>query len=103
MAVKAGNYYKLKVPEWTQTVGQGEPPKAMTVSINDKIYSIPFGQLYKASATCDTENKIGNLDAKPYPLLHVDFITNNESQFEEINNSDSDSTTTNTGDNGNGK
>ena len=82
--MKSGDYVKLKMPERTSTVGQGEHPKGMTVSANGEIYFLSYGAVFKISKTADPKNKIGSLAQKPYPLLHLEFVEEFIDQFETI-------------------
>ena len=82
--IAAGKFYKLLKPEWSLTHGQGKPPEAMKVKVSGKEYTLPWGTVFKASGSCDPENKIGNLKASGYPTLRIEFIEQHPEQFEEV-------------------
>lgn len=85
MDVLAGQIWKLKVPEWAKTFGQGEPPTAMKLQYGERIIELPFGTEFKASDSCDYNNDppICSLGATP-PLLRSEFIDKNINQFELV-------------------
>ena len=85
MKIVSGSFYKLLKPDFTKTIGQGDPPKGMSITINEKKFFLEYGQIFKASEGCNTESGIGRLDMKPYPLLESSFVEEHEKQFEEVN------------------
>lgn len=84
MDVKAGDFVKLKKPVFNKTYGQGNPPEGMRISKDDITYFIPWDSVLKISETCDHKNGIAELNAKPYPLLHINFYNEYKESFEII-------------------
>jgi len=83
MLIKPGKYYKLIIPQWNKTVGQGTPPTVMTITVRNSVYNLKYGDVYKASLSADNTNKVGNLLAST-PTLNIEFIQKHIEQFEEI-------------------
>ena len=83
--VVAGQIWKLKVPQWAKTFGQGEPPASMKMQFGERVIELEFGKEFKASGSCDYNNDppICSLNQTP-PLLRTEFIEKNIDQFELI-------------------
>lgn len=79
-----GEFVKLKKPVFTKTFGQGNPPEGLRVSYIDKVYFIPWDSVLKISETCDPLNQVADLQARPYPLLHINFYLEHRESFEII-------------------
>lgn len=86
MDVQEMEYYRLKEPDWATTVGQGDPPQALTIVRDGTEYRIPWGLELRASTQCDPENRVANLDHDP-PLVRVRIIKELADQFEHVPNS----------------
>lgn len=83
MALEVGKFVKLKEPKWTITFGQGKHPKGMNINVGKKSYLIEWGKVLKVSETCDTENKIADLNTgDQYDSVHINFVKEHENQFE---------------------
>jgi hypothetical protein len=83
--VIAGQIWKLKEPEWAITYGQGEPPTAMKLQYGERKIELNFGEEFKASYSCDSNNEPPVLSTSSSPkLLRVEFIEENIDQFELV-------------------
>jgi hypothetical protein len=89
MDVTAGEKYQLLEPDWSKVIGQDEPPEGLTITRTDAegtehVREIgPWGEVVKASATCDPDGKIANMDASP-PLVRTRVIEELSEQFEHV-------------------
>jgi len=79
--VVAGSLYKLKEPNFPKIIGQGNPPAALRVEKKENVVLLPYGTVFKATETITTT---ANFDVAGYPLLDINFIKRNISQFESI-------------------
>lgn len=77
--MKSGDYVKLLEPSWTKTVGQGNPPKGMRVTVGGETTFFEWGKVYKLSANTTYP---GNPDSSTYPLMHTDFSEEINTQLE---------------------
>lgn len=86
LIVEAGQIWKLKIPQWTKTYGQGEPPQCLKLQYAERTIELTFGQEFKSSDSCDYNNEppVVSLSNTPYPLLRCEFIEENIEQFELI-------------------
>jgi hypothetical protein len=80
-AIKIGDYVKIKPPKFPAVIGQGPAPTSMKMKINQKLYEIKYGQLFKVSSKCD----VVKMDSKPYPLIDKKIVENNKLIFTKIN------------------
>ena len=81
-----GDFVRLKKPEFTKTFGQGSNSEGLRITRDEKFYFIPWDSVLKISETCDPLLQVGDLQSRPYPLLHINFYLENKSSFEIINN-----------------
>ncbi|MEQ9091784.1 MAG: hypothetical protein RIE52_11880 [Balneola sp.] len=77
--MKSGDLVKLLEPEWAKTCGQGQPPKAMSISFDGELTLFEWGKIYKLSGAT---NYPGNPEAKTYPLMHTDLAKDISNQLE---------------------
>ncbi len=88
MTVTAGEKYKHVEPAWAKTIGQGPPPTCVTIRKTladgtEEVRKIPFGCVVKASANCDPDAEIANMDA-PTPLVRTQIVEGMTQQFEHV-------------------
>lgn len=63
-------------PEWPRIVGQGEMPAGPAVSVlapdgTAHVLDLAWGQLVRASSTCDPDRHLANMDADPVALVRT--------------------------------
>lgn len=85
MKLEPGTFVKHLKPEFTKTIGQGDPPTGLSITINEDKYFIPFNTILKISNKCDKKNNIADMSKKPYPLIRKEFVLEHKNCFEIIN------------------
>lgn len=81
--VKEMTYWRLRPPTPARTLGQGPGPPGLSLGISGRRYVIPWGLVVRASATCDPEGGVANLDHSP-PLVRAEIIAKHIGQFEPV-------------------
>lgn len=79
-----GDFVKLKKPEFAKTFGQGSNSEGLRITRDGKFYFIPWDSVMKISETCDPSLQVGDLQGRPYPLLHINFYLEHKNSFEII-------------------
>lgn len=89
-----GDFVRLIKPEFAKTFGQGSNSEGLRITRDDpsdksgrasKFYFIPWDSVLKISETCDPLLQVGDLQSRPYPLLHINFYLEHKNSFEIIN------------------
>ena len=80
MNVKPLSYWRVReAPAWPAIRGQGAMPTGPTATIEgadgDPVtLRLSWGQLVRASSTCDPERQVANLDAEPVGLVRTNVV-----------------------------
>lgn len=74
--ITQGKKYKLNEPQWGKTIGQGNPPNGMAITINGDAHKLPWGSVLTADQNT------------PYPFDgdkgNIDFLTEIKNQLKLI-------------------
>lgn len=67
--------YRVEAPVLPPSVGQGEPAGGVMFARDGfEPVTIPYGTVVKASATCDGDRGIANMEAEGTPLVRVHVL-----------------------------
>ena len=80
MSVDPLSYWRVQPePEWPRVVGQGAMPAGPAVQVSapdgtPHVLPLRWGQLVRASSTCDPDRGVANLDADPHALVRTAVV-----------------------------
>lgn len=84
--LKDGDLVELITPKFVKTYGQGESPVGIKISIQGEKFELKYGSLIKVGdENFDPVNGIGELDAKPHPIIKIDFLIKHNIGYKKIN------------------
>jgi len=81
--MKTGDYVKLKEPEWTDAINQGERPAGMRFDINGEKFVIPWGTVLKVSEGC-SNGVYREVKNSQYNYIDAAYVKANPEMFAEI-------------------
>ena len=81
MNVEPLEYYRLKRPKWAKTLGQGDPPKGMTITADGESFTLKWGSVVQASSHIDG---LVSPDYDP-PKVDTDFLESISDQLTHVN------------------